>query len=578
MSYVENILHLIITCCTHGLVDTLLLELGYDYDTTPGMMGEEIDRDALIRENRWLPEQYQFKDWYNLEQEISAKIRQLKDDNVQLSRYIGDILSPISDSLIMFFPPKPFTVPDSFQIITKYLVYHPDFETIPEPLAKIHERYIDEALQWGDVDFAPEQRDDKIREYCNRTEEALRHCNEIPSWGQCLYFKNLFKRLASILEASLLENSCPKDLFGYQEEYETVLIPYLNPSTVMAERGWSKIYCSQVTRGYTKLDGYTEMAGYGDVGDRTAYDGIEFSHFPELDALLLQTNLKGYSDFPTYHFARFFDRFQAHCKELTESSDNIAIKRRKVFNLVQIIGHCYHIFLQTERLFDYTDYAIRYFSALQAACLRAPEPICVKGMCLDLHFEDMLTDIFPETTIGKVGYLSGKYERTVPWSQYGLEHLLKTSYDYYITEACKQCTRANCPFRDAPSVIPGACIQQKTARPKTQTELLKEALTSVCLYLEPLLPQLLKRKKGKQQWEMSNKDALYAYIVASLKIKYDIYKVDWDALEKVLYRTGDRRYLVTETSQCKDAIKNKKLYNFPNERHLVDDAISKLKL
>ena len=77
---------------------------------------------------------------------------------------------------------------------------------------------------------------------------------------------------------------------------------------------------------------------------------------------------------------------------------------------------------------------------------------------------------------------------------------------------------------------------------------------------------------------MSNKDSLYAYIIASLKIKYDIDKVDWDDLETVLYRTGDRRYLVTETSQCKAALESKKPYNFPNERHLVDDAISKLKL
>ena len=91
MSYIEKIQRLIRSCCTEGLVDTLCYELGFDYETEAALMGEEVDKEAFIHEHRWLPDQYQFKDWYQLEQEISFKVRELKDDEV--SHIVKTILS-----------------------------------------------------------------------------------------------------------------------------------------------------------------------------------------------------------------------------------------------------------------------------------------------------------------------------------------------------------------------------------------------------------------------------------------------------------------------------------------------------
>lgn len=588
MSYIEIIQRLIRSCCTEGLVDTLCYELGFDYETEAALMGEEVDKEAFIHEHRWLPDQYQFKDWYKLEQEISFKVRELKDDEVQLGRFIWEFLAPISDSLVCFYPSRPFTEFTAFQHIVKYLVFSPAYEGIPEPLAKLHEHYVDECLQWGDVDFPPEQRDAKIKELCDNSSDAFRNCNNIPSWGQCTYFKHLFKRLASIIEAALLENNCPLDLFGFQAKYEIVLIPELSPSDLQAERGWSKDYCSKVTRGYMHLDQYTEMAGYGDVGDVATIEGLEVSHFPELDALLKQTNLRGYADFPTYHFARFFDRFQAHCKQLVESPEDTASKKRKVFNLVQILGHCYTTFINTPRLFDYTDYAIRYFVALEAACLKAPEPICLKGMCVDLHYEDLIEDPFPDTTLGKIGYMTNKYERTVSWEQFGLEHILKNSYDFFINQACEKCARAGCSFRNAPSKVPGVSLEKQMPSKKDPDEIFLDVLAAVCKYCEKLVPSIEKMKTRNKEWLMKNNDKLYAYIGAAIKFRYSLDSSPWDQMEDILHGQGSRGYIkgccsdyldVLDPSRLEGKTKKAKLTrdDFPTGYHIVDDAIDKLK-
>ncbi len=576
MEYISKIQKLINFCCTEGLVDSLCMELGYYYDTTPGMCGEDIDQESFIKQNVWLPDQYLFKDWAALEDEISVGVQALKDDEASISHYLWSILSPINEPVSYFYSSRPNSPDDVFQRIVKHLVANPYFPELPSDLAAIHERYIDERLESGDVDFAPEQRDEKIKELCDNTFARLQKCKEIPSYKQCYHLKRQFARFATIIEAALLKNNCQWDLFYYQKQYETFLVPELFQDDFWANLGWSKEICVKMMRGYSKLDSFTEMAGYGYVYDQTEFDGVAFSGIPELDSLLLQTDLRNYPDYPTYHFFRNNQRFIGRCKEITETSESVAKKEHRLRNLVHLLGHCYTTFKETPRLIDYADYAIFFFSDLESAFLRAPEPICIKKMCMDLHYESLLEDGFPDTTIGKVRKMTKDIDSSMSWEEYGLRQHLKNSYDFFTSQACEQCARENCPYRCAACKIHGAIFEQKTRPEESPEQVYKKALISICKHLEASSVPGIKRFNGKDEWQLDTNDQLYAYIGVSLERHLKRKSTSWEKMSKVIHRTGSVRYLSKLGTLYRHMFAGDIAKDFPSSHHLVDDAIDNL--
>lgn len=577
MNQIQTFQKLVQTYCTEEITDVLCIEMGYEYETDYKDQYPEITAAEFVRENRALPENYQMKNIDSIRAEVEAKILEVKDNEVALDHYIRDILSPIQDNLSLFFTPRPYTACTAFQKMVPFLNSYKDYNELPKEMAAIHVSYIKEMVEFGFLDLTQEEQDDKVKALCSCSWESFQRRDEIPSFKQCRYFRWLFRNIASMIESALLEAGCEKDLFWYQEKYDIILFPSLSIQDLWANSVFSQDVAKSVARGYNTLDRYTEMAGYAVYDKKVRVGEIICSGIPEIDALLKQTNTRMPADYPTHHFRRNLYSFSTKCQDMAESDEPKEKKRFLVRSLVHILGHCYDTFSSVPQLRNYLNYVIHFFSVLESSMLRCPEPICVKEMCMDLHYDSMLSDEFPDTDISKAILLTQKIEPGTSWEQYYLSKSLGKAQDYYEKQVCEHCSREDCPFRNASSKMPGASFEQKIRPVETPDQLYAKSLIAICKYMESKAVPKLKRMRGKEEWFLDNNDQLYAYIGKALERHLKRSSTSWSKMSKILHRTGSEEYLKKLGHEYRLMFEGKKERNFPASSHIVDDAIATLK-
>lgn len=577
MGQIETFQKLVQTYCTDGITDTLCIELGYEYETDYKDLYPGVSAEEFVKENRALPENYQMKEIDNIRREVEARILDIKDNDVALDHYIRDILSPIEDNLRLFFSPKPFYSCTAFQKLVPFINSYNSYDELPKEMAAIHRSYIDEMVSFGFLELNQEEKEKKIEEFCANTWSCFQKRKEIPSYAQCRYFIWLFRNVASMIESALLEAGCAKDLFWYQTKYDIVLYPSLTTRDLWANSVFSEDVAQKVARGYSTLDRYTEMAGYAVYETKVRVGEIICSGIPEVDALLKQTNTRTPADYPTYHFKRNLYSFSTKCQAIAESAEPLERKKFRVRELVHILGHCYDTFNNVPQLRNYVNYVIHFFSVLEASLLRCPEPICVKEMCMDLHYDTMLTDIFPDTDISKVIVMTQKIEPDTQWEPYYLAKSLGKSLDYYEKQVCTMCERLDCPFRKAVNAKAKSQLERLSPPPVDLKKQLADSLVYVCTQIEPKLNGKVQRVKGKKQWVMNNDALLYAYIGVALQQYLKLPSISWETMATVLITTADGNYLKGSATDYRKMFKGKMKKDFPSAHHIVDDAIDKLK-
>lgn len=577
MGQIETFQKLVQTYCTDGITDTLCIELGYEYETDYKDLYPGVSAEEFVKENRALPENYQMKEIDNIRREVEARILDIKDNDVALDHYIRDILSPIEDNLRLFFSPKPFYSCTAFQKLVPFINSYNSYDELPKEMAAIHRSYIDEMVSFGFLELNQEEKEKKIEEFCANTWSCFQKRKEIPSYAQCRYFIWLFRNVASMIESALLEAGCAKDLFWYQTKYDIVLYPSLTTRDLWANSVFSEDVAQKVARGYSTLDRYTEMAGYAVYETKVRVGEIICSGIPEVDALLKQTNTRTPADYPTYHFKRNLYSFSTKCQAIAESAEPLERKKFRVRELVHILGHCYDTFNNVPQLRNYVNYVIHFFSVLEASLLRCPEPICVKEMCMDLHYDTMLTDIFPDTDISKVIVMTQKIEPDTQWEPYYLAKSLGKSLDYYEKQVCTTCERLDCPFRKAVNAKAKSQLERLSPPPVDLKKQLADSLVYVCTQIEPKLNGKVQRVKGKKQWVMNNDALLYAYIGVVLQQYLKLPSISWETMATVLITTSDGNYLKGRATDYRKMFKGEMKKDFPSAHHIVDDAIDKLK-
>lgn len=577
MGQIETFQKLVQTYCTDGITDTLCIELGYEYETDYKDLYPGVSAEEFVKENRALPENYQMKEIDNIRREVEARILDIKDNDVALDHYIRDILSPIEDNLRLFFSPKPFYSCTAFQKLVPFINSYNSYDELPKEMAAIHRSYIDEMVSFGFLELNQEEKEKKIEEFCANTWSCFQKRKEIPSYAQCRYFIWLFRNVASMIESALLEAGCAKDLFWYQTKYDIVLYPSLTTRDLWANSVFSEDVAQKVARGYSTLDRYTEMAGYAVYETKVRVGEIICSGIPEVDALLKQTNTRTPADYPTYHFKRNLYSFSTKCQAIAESAEPLERKKFRVRELVHILGHCYDTFNNVPQLRNYVNYVIHFFSVLEASLLRCPEPICVKEMCMDLHYDTMLTDIFPDTDISKVIVMTQKIEPDTQWEPYYLAKSLGKSLDYYEKQVCTTCERLDCPFRKAVNAKAKSQLERLSPPPVDLKKQLADSLVYVCTQIEPKLNGKVQRVKGKKQWVMNNDALLYAYIGVALQRHLKLKSISWETMATVLVTTADGNYLKGSATEYRKMFKGELKKDFPSAHYIVDDAIDKLK-
>lgn len=577
MGQIETFQKLVQTYCTDGITDTLCIELGYEYETDYKDLYPGVSAEEFVKENRALPENYQMKEIDNIRREVEARILDIKDNDVALDHYIRDILSPIEDNLRLFFSPKPFYSCTAFQKLVPFINSYNSYDELPKEMAAIHRSYIDEMVSFGFLELSQEEKEKKIEEFCANTWSCFQKRKEIPSYAQCRYFIWLFRNVASMIESALLEAGCAKDLFWYQTKYDIVLYPSLTTRDLWANSVFSEDVAQKVARGYSTLDRYTEMAGYAVYETKVRAGEIICSGIPEVDALLKQTNTRTPADYPTYHFKRNLYSFSTKCQAIAESAEPLERKKFRVRELVHILGHCYDTFNNVPQLRNYVNYVIHFFSVLEASLLRCPEPICLKEMCMDLHYDTMLTDIFPDTDISKVILMTQKIGPDTQWEPYYLAKSLGKSLDYYEKQVCSTCERLDCPFRKAVNAKAQAQLARLTPPPVDKKKEFVDTLVYVCTQIESGLSHKIKRVKGKKQWIINNDDRLYAYIGTAVQLYVDLPSIPWKLMATVVISAGDSNYLKGCGTEFRKMFSGDLEKKFPSGHLLVDDAIDKLK-
>lgn len=556
--------------------DATCIVLRCGYDVTYDVEYPDESPEQFVEDNSWPEELYQVDDWPAIEEEIGGNIKALKDDEIELGRYIRGILSYYEDILTLFYDSTSGFRPSIFQRIVPYLRYRVHYDTIPQVFVDIHR----EAMEFeviNDPDSAPENFQDELDKRCNETLYRLNHAEDYPCFRHCRYLHlGFFKRLALIIESYLLEYGCKKDLFAYQKECGIELQTSLKVQDIAIERGLTTDYVtSNWAAGYSRLDAYTEFANYGNIQDRVAAMGVDFIGVPEVDSLLIQLEHVDNPDYPEHHFKRNLRRFAKRCKALAESNLPQEQKKEKLINLVLILSRCYKGFLDYPELNEYVTYAMRLFSVAEAAFMKTSKPICIKEICVELGCEYMLTDFFPDTEHFRQVWKKYGVEPTLPWEQYFLQMLLETTLPYHERHLCGKCNNTLCMYRK----VGALSIQQKQGpqqQNKTMVAQFCSELRQVCSILANQKNAKIKKIEGDNMWELKHNGPLYAFIGVALKERLQLKQIPWKEMPYILKTECRQGYLKGEAARIKKAMQDKNLSALPNGYKDVLAALAKL--
>ena len=555
-----------------AVVDAMSVELGFEDVVLVPAHYNNCNPDEFVREHTLLESQYMYKKWPEAKEEIIQHIGAIKDNEVELGHFIHGLLSYLQPVLEMFYPPYSYDSPYlTHDIVSVLFGTCGQMKAIPWQLREYHERDVDECIEAGIVDMEPDERADEIERRCYQTLKRINQRKDLACYQMCRYFHFLFKDLACVIESTLLEYHCKKDLYGYQVDYDIVLFPKISAADIADERNWTMDYVINLADGYDLFDRYTEFAGYGNVGSMIFFNGADFVKIPEIDALLFQLKEGRKPDYPGYHATRNYRRFERRCVEMASSDYSIAHKKAWVVSIVQLLGHCYQSFLEKDKLKHYSIFALSYFSVLEASFLKAPTQICVKEICQELSMEFLLTDPFPAEYAKGRSYLNPDE----PWEHYLITRKLRSQYDYQMKRLCKDCTNATCSFRKH---IPLQIVvnNNNPAPMKTKKEQFGAGLRQLCRSLAGRPGSKIQKTSDQNTWSLPHNGPLYAYIGVAMAEHCQLNQVPWKEMFPILTTKSDSAYLKGQASKLKSAIKNKNYSALPDGYKDVNAAVRKL--
>ena len=220
--------------------------------------------------------------------------------------------------------------------------------------------------------------------------------------------RNELHRLGAVIEAALLENHLPKDLFFYQRRTFTHLITGIRTSDMAKARSWSYDHALKLTRGLQFLPANILYLPKQEDNEQ------EF-----LRSLSIQVNqcaveevnifFKSVVNFfksgtpfdPSDLLARRFS-LKKHCKELASSSASLHEKKRIVMTVLGTLSLCYNSSIKPEKYPEgVKEVYDRYLSIISDVFLHCEVPVLFKELWQEwgikaLRFDDECDDIQDE--------------------------------------------------------------------------------------------------------------------------------------------------------------------------------------
>lgn len=445
-------------------------------------------------------------------------------------------------------------------------------EDPPKELFRLHKREIKKRFPITE-EYTEADQLRLIKSRCELTQDVFYDRFRIPVFNEYRYFNIVFKRLACIIESNLLMNGCARDLFSYQQEAGVVLYPYLQAEDITKEMHIPKDLFTRKTQGYTCFDNYTEYAGYGLYPGIFGVAGVSFCGISEADALLMQTDMSKEPDYPKQHTCRNFVHFQGQCEAILESSIPQEQKELRIMGIVHLLCHCYTHFRSEISRYHLLSFAMSYLMFVQSATIKATKPICIKRMCQDLHYDNVITDPEPNIDVD-LHFKRRRSKAGDPWIDNGLSQFLTHSLDFYEKRLCGQCDRSECPYRKAEAHTVEAVGSKTSPKPRNySSQDFIDGYITICEYMSKKNSPLVTLEKGSNQWRIKNSDQLYAFIGASLKRHFKATQIPWKALLQYVHTDGSPDYLKELASTYKAAFEKKDSSQYPIGHILVEDAI-----
>lgn len=571
-----RLLEAIMDAVDENLTDATCVVMNCDYDTWYREEFPELTPEQFVKEQSRPKEAYVINNWVQIREAIANDIGRLKGDDIELSRYIRGILQALDDRLHLFYTSLPRDDWSVFQRLVPYLRFYQQYDTLPEDLVTIHREEILQEMQLH-PDKGPQNLEEELKKRCDITLRQLNNADNIPCFCQCRYFhRQVFWRLAVIIESYLLEYHCKKDLFAYQKECDIILCPQLTASDIAAERGVTTEYVKENwSDGYEILDAYTEFADYGAVKTQVSAFGVDYIGIPELDALLAMLADNNCRYYPKHHLERNRVRFEKRCKELADSKMPDEEKRAKLINMVQIVTICYTGFLHFPELNQYLSVVINYFTAIERAFMKAPHQICIKQICMELGSEDLLTDEFPDTPYHRDIWKERGKKPEGRWSEYYLKVGLQSTLHYHENRLCGPCTVAECPYRKAGAKHVNKPVSKRLSA-KEEKKLICNGLRQICIFLASKGMAGLTSLPGNKNWRLKDARDLYAYIGFALKLRYNASQIPWEEMFPILQTECNSGDLKPIASKYKSMREGKIKENYPAGYELVDEAIGNI--
>ncbi len=430
---------------TKELTDAICVRVGYKSAVDFKHEYDGLTPEQLVARNRRALNDCQFNYWPELEQEVADTIHNLKDDELELGRFIRDkILLPLSDPLWLYYGAHQVPGPTDFQTIVAALLFINPLD-IPDALIELHRKHVNTEVTI-DKTIDEGQREQEIARRCRYTDSFIKGCSHDELFQIFRYFHICFRRLACIVETNLLLNHCRKDLFAYQKELDIVLYPLLRIEEIAMEMNMTVDYVKGLADGYSQLDYYTEFAGYGVLKGSLSPYGVDYTGIPEIDSLLVLTRYDTKETYPEQHFYRNRLKFKGRCQSMLKTIMPQEMRELLVVPIVHLLCYCYDHFIdEPSREAPLT--VVRVFlSDLEAIALKSANPVCIKKICVDLDYDEVLAEPHPDEGESKKKN-NGKRAFIASWEELGLSSQLSQSLFYYEKRMCKKCDRKNCQFR-----------------------------------------------------------------------------------------------------------------------------------
>lgn len=294
--------------------------------------------------------------------------------------------------------------------------------------------------------------------------------------------------------------------------------------------------------------------------------------------------------FPKKHLkdiAVLYESFRRDCTSQAESNSSFMDKKLWVNDALWTLNAAFY---EAKAQNDVVIQAavMRYLAIMQASYMRSPKGLCVLHMCHSFQMDSFIAELAPSSVVSRE-HLEANFlpnDRHV-WFYYALRDEMGWQMKANLAEYCSKCEvidHYRCPHRIEFHGIGQKDGKSRRSMPKKKPitydkyKRLRDVVDEICQYLDTNAKGYVKMTNSAVKWSFKKPAVLYAYMGAKLRVHFDIDRVPWTQIAKIVSVTGASA-LKNYGSLYYQALTTRKYEDtqiFPDGYQKIDEAFNSL--